>query len=307
MKFAIIGAGGVGSIYGGNLARIGHDVTMIDTWPEHVAEMQQNGLTVEGPQNMFSVPVAATLDPTEVAQQVDVALICVNSYDTQDAVLSAKIVLKESGYAATLQNGLGNIEILSAVLGANRVVGGIIFHSSAISGPGRVNHTIAGATHLGELAASSSARLETLADILTQADMNPVIAENIMATIWGKFVHNCGLNAICAITDLRPGHLQEVPAMDEFQEMIIGEALALVATKGITLPDPDPMTTIKEFCASKFHLNSMAQHLLREQQTEIDSLNGYVVQESTKLGLAAPYNDALTRLIKGRQYRPEVV
>jgi len=80
----------------------------------------------------------------------------------------------------------------------------------------------------------------------------------------------------------------------------------LVAAKGITLPDPDPMTTIKEFCASRFHLNSMAQHLQRQQQTEIDSLNGYVVQESAKLGLAAPYNDALTRLMKGREYLVEI-
>lgn len=306
MKFAIIGAGGVGSIYGGNLARMGHDVTMLDIWPEHVAAMQQNGLAVNGPQDNFTASVTATLDPNEAAGEADIALICVNSYSTADAAQSAKTMLKADGYAVTLQNGLGNVEILGDILGRERVVGGIIFHSSAISGPGQVNHTIAGATHLGELEKNRSDRLDELAEMLRQADMNPVIADDIMPTIWGKFVHNCGLNAICAITDLRPGHLQEVPAVDEFQEFIIKEALALVAAKGITLPDPDPMTTIKEFCASRFHLNSMAQHLQRQQQTEIDSLNGYVVQESAKLGLVAPYNDALTRLMKGREYLVEI-
>jgi peroxiredoxin len=115
-----------------------------------------------------------------------------------------------------------------------------------------------------------------------------------------------GINALCAITQLRPGHIREVPELDQFQTYIIEEVLALVRAKGITLPDPNPLESIKAYCAKKFHRVSMLQHLARGQQTEIDALNGYVARESEKLGLAAPYNDALTRLMKGVQYRPEV-
>jgi 2-dehydropantoate 2-reductase len=107
---------------------------------------------------------------------------------------------------------------------------------------------------------------------------------------------------LCAISGLRPGEIQEVPAFDEFQTRIIEEAVALVRAKGIQLPE-DALRTIKEYCAHKFHRPSMMQHLDRGQITEIDALNGYVASESARLGLAAPCNDALTCIVHGRQHR----
>jgi 2-dehydropantoate 2-reductase len=139
---------------------------------------------------------------------------------------------------------------------------------------------------------------------MMKAGMEPLLVEDILGTIWGKFVHNCGINAICAITDLRPGNIQEVSELDEFQSQIIREVLALISAKGILIPDPEPITTIKAYCAKKFHRVSMKQHLSHNKLTEIDALNGYVVCESEKLGLSAPYNDALTKLIKGLQHQP---
>ena len=99
---------------------------------------------------------------------------------------------------------------------------------------------------------------------------------------------------------MRPGHIREVEAFDEFQSKIIEEVLALIEAKGVVLADPDPLATIKAYSAKKFHRVSMQQHLLRARPTEIDSLNGYVARESERLGLKAPYNDALTRIVKGR-------
>jgi 2-dehydropantoate 2-reductase len=117
-------------------------------------------------------------------------------------------------------------------------------------------------------------------------------------------VQNCGINALCAITGLRPGQIREVAELDAFQTSIIEETVALVHAKGITLTEANPIAAIKEYCAHKFHRPSMMQHLDRGQRTEIDALNGYVARESTRLGLSAPCNDALTRLIKGREHAP---
>ena len=303
MYFVIIGAGNIGCLYGSNLARVGLPVTLIDVWPEHIAQMQAHGLKMEGLHGEFTAQVEVTTEPS-LAKKADVAIICVNSYATRAAAEAAKVVLKETGYALTLQNGLGHIEILTEVLGAARVMPGLTFHSADLKGPGQVTHTNHGPTYLGELDQSQSTRLLALHDVLDQAEMNPVLESDIMATIWGKFVHNCGINAVCAITDLRPGHIQAVPELDEFQTHIINEVLALIEAKGVKIPDPTPLETIKAYCAKKFHRVSMVQHLKRGQPTEIDSLNGYVVRESEKLGLAAPYNDALTKLIKGLQSRP---
>jgi 2-dehydropantoate 2-reductase len=303
MQIAVIGAGNMGCVYGGNLARTGQAVTFVDIWQEQIDAIRNNGLQLSGLHGDFTVQVGATSDPAQ-APKADIALICVNTYATAPAAQTAKSLLKVSGYAVTLQNGLGNIEILSEVLGPERLLGGLTFHSGDLQAPGKVMHTNSGPTYLGELDKSQTARLQALYTLMDQAGMHPQLEADIMATIWGKFVHNCGINAICAITGLRPGNIQEVPELDEFQSRIIAEVLALVQAKGIVLPDPSPLESIKAYSAKKFHRVSMLQHLERGSRTEIDSLNGYVVRESAKLGLSAPYNDALTRLMQGRHHRP---
>jgi len=303
MQIAVIGAGNMGCVYGGNLARVGEQVTLIDVWEEHVRQIRAHGLRMDGLHGEFTAPVGATIDPAE-APKADAAVICVNTYNTPDAARAAEVVLKDSGYALTLQNGVGNVEILTEVLGAGRVMAGLSFHSGNLKAPGHVTHTNQGPTYLGELDRSRSPRLAAIADLFARAGLEPVLEPDIMVTIWSKFVHNCGINAICALTDLRPGHIRGIPALDEFQSHIINETLTLVRAKAISLPDPDPLSAIKAYCAKKFHRVSMLQHLDRGRRTEIDALNGYVARESRKMGLAAPYSEALMMLVKGREYRP---
>ena len=303
MHIAVIGAGNMGCLYGANLARIGEQVTLVDVWEEHVQTMQAEGLKMQGLHGEFVAEVAATTDAGAVSG-VDLAIVCVNGYNTRQAAEAARGMLAEEGCVLTLQNGLGNLEILTEVVGEGRVVGGLTFHSADLQAPGAIRHTNKGPTYLGELDRSNTERLQTIRSAMERADMQPQIEDDIIATIWGKFVLNCSINPLCAIADLRPGHIREVEAFDEFQTKIIEEVLSLIAAKGIVLADLNPLATIKAYCAKKFHRVSMQQHLLRERPTEIDSLNGYVVRESERLGLEAPYNDALTRIVKARQYQP---
>ena len=304
IHIAILGAGNMGSLYGANLARIGQRVTFIDPWVEHVEAIRSRGLRMDGLHGEFVVSADAAIDASDVTS-VDVAIVLVNAYATLEAAKTAKAILKADGFALTLQNGLGNIEALTSVLGKDRVVAGLSFHSADLKGPGEVTHSNHGPTYLGEIDRAKSSRLEMLRGLMDEAEMNPVVEDDIVATTWGKFVLNCGLNAICAITDLRPGHIREVPDLDDFQTRIIEEAVALVRAKGIEIPEEDPLSVIKTYGAKKFHRVSMLQHLARGRRTEIDALNGYVAKESEKLGLSAPCNDALTRLMKGRHYVPK--
>ena len=303
MQFVVIGAGNMGCVYGGNLARIGQSVAFLDVWAEHVERINTQGLHVEGLTGVFDVTARAATDVRELPP-ADVVLICVNAYSTQAAAEAARQVLKPEGCCLTLQNGVGNVEILAAALGEQRVLAGLSFQSGDMAGPGSVRHTNNGPTYMGELDRSRSPRLLELAALFEQAGMHPDLVADVLTTIWAKFVHNCGINALCALTGLRPGHIQEVPAMLEFQSRIVAETVALLSAKGVTLTEPDPDSAIKEYCSHKFHRVSMAQHLLRGQLTEIDSLNGYVARESARLGLAAPYSHALACLIKGRQHHP---
>lgn len=301
MQFVVIGAGNMGCVYGGNLARIGQQVALLDVWPEHVDRINAGGLRLEGLTGDFTVRPLATMNPAD-APKADVVLICVNTYATEQAAASARILMKDAGYCLTLQNGVGNVEILTAALGAERVLAGLSFQSGDLVEPGFVRHTNNGPTYMGELDRSRTPRLAELEALFADAGLNPVVVEDVMVTIWSKFVHNCGINALCALTGLRPGQIQDVPELDEFQTGLIEEAAELVRAKGFALQDADPVATIKEYCAHKFHRPSMQQHLDRGQRTEIDALNGYVARESACLGLPAPCSDALTRLMKGREH-----
>jgi len=305
MQFVVIGAGNIGCVYGGNLARTGQQVAFIDIWPEHVKAIETNGLHVTGLTGDFTVWPQSATDVAKLPK-ADAVLVCVNAYSTHEAARTAQAVLTDTGYCLTLQNGVGNIELLSESLGASRVLAGLSFQSGDLQGPGSVRHTNNGPTYIGELDRSHSPRLARLTELLKKAGMNPEPVDDIVATIWSKFVHNCGINALCAITGLRPGNIKEVPELLDFQRQIIEEAVSLVRAKDVTLPVEDPVAVIQEYCSHKFHRPSMLQHLERKQRTEIDSLNGYVAQESPRYGLRAPANQALTALMKGREHRPMV-
>ncbi len=258
---------------------------------------------MEGLTGDFTVQAQASTSVSELPA-ADAILVCVNAYSTGSAAEAARTLLKADGFCLTLQNGVGNVEILTEILGEEKVLAGLSFQSGDLAGPGWVRHTNNGPTYLGELNRSRTGRLAELHEAFLQAGLNPELVDDIVATIWAKFVHNCGINAICAITGLRPGHIYDIPELDRFQTRIIEETVALVRAKGIRLPDENPVEAIREYCAHKFHRPSMMQHLDRGQRTEIDALNGYVARESERYGLDAPYSSALTALIKGREHRP---
>jgi 2-dehydropantoate 2-reductase len=271
-------------------------VSLIDVWDAHVRAIQQEGLQMTGLKGSYTVRPRATTVPAEIPK-ADAVLICVNAYSTAEAAQAAAIVLKDNGYALTLQNGVGNVETLAGVLGQQRVLAGLSFQSGDLEAPGRVNHTNNGETYLGELDRSRTERLEKIRGLMEEAGLNPVIVDDVVSTIWAKFVHNCGINALCAISGLRPGEIQEVPAFDEFQTGIIEEAVALVRAKGIQLPE-DPLGTIKNTARTI----SPALHDATGPGTdyEIDALNGYVAEAAT--GSVGACNDALTHYA-WRQHR----
>ena len=298
MRFCIIGAGSMGSLYGGLLARAGFDVTLVDVWQEHIDAIRRDGLHLDGITGDLLIPIRATTRVDEVGT-VDCAIILTDANTTREAAETARRVLGTGGFVLTLQNGIGNVEALDEVLGGSRVMGGISNHSAALRGPGHVTHTHAAPTWIGELDGRSTERLREAAEALTKAGFTPLVVNNILAHIWDKFVLNCGINAISAVTGLRLGELVRTPPVDELQTRIIEEVLAVVRVKGVALTDSDPMRTIKDHCWKKYNKPSTLQHVEQGKRTEIDALNGALVREARRLGVPTPYNDALTLLLKG--------
>jgi 2-dehydropantoate 2-reductase len=220
---------------------------------------------------------------------------------TGTAAQTAAEVLKPQGFAITFQNGIGNIETLQQVLGRERVLGGSSMCSAAMGGPGHSILTHVAVNTIGETDGSDSERLRTIKSLLESAGFTVKTDHAIMAKIWSKFVLNCCINALCATSGLRQGELARLPELDAFQSRIIDEVLAVTAAKGITLPDPDIRTAIKNQCWRKFSKPSMLQHVEAGKKTEIDALNGALVREAQALGIATPYNESLVALLKGRE------
>lgn len=206
-----------------------------------------------------------------------------------------------SMYRACFARDGHTVVTLAEIVGPGRVMAGLSFHSGDIVAPGHVRHTNHGPTYIGEIDCRRTERLAQVVGMLVQGDLEPVEVEDIMTTIWSKFVHNCGINAVCAVAGLVPNQIAQVPELDELQTRIIAEVVALARARGVTLPEADPTATIKAYCASKGHRVSMLQHILRGRPTEIDALNGYVARESERLGLEAPYNRALAMMVRGRE------
>jgi 2-dehydropantoate 2-reductase len=298
MRIAMIGAGAMGSVYGGLLLRAGYDVTLIDIRDDQVAALAEHGLRLTGVSGEHRLrPKAAGVAAATSA--FDLAIIFVDANATAAAATQAARLLTPEGHAVTLQNGIGNVEALVAALGRGRVLAGVTMNSANAPGLAQGDHSHAGPTWVGELDGGRSARLAALVEMLTRAGLETRITDDPMAQIWNKFLLNCAINPLCALTGLRPGHIPQTPALVRLQERIIEEVLAVVRAKGIRLPDPDPMTTIKAHCVGRFNRPSMLQHVEQGRRTEIDALNGAAAREAAALGLAAPYNDAIACAVKG--------
>lgn len=302
MNICVIGAGAMGSAYGGLLARAGHNVLLIDRWREHVDAVNARGLRLDGVMGNLSIGLRAQEAPTG-PMPADVAMIWTDSNNTRDAARQADQVLGPAGYAVSMQNGIGNVETLIDVLGPERVIAGSSMASAAMRGPGHASLTHMGMTSVGEMAGGTSPRVERLCAELGRAGFDARVHHNIMALIWSKFALNCAINALCAITGLRLGELARLPAMADLQNRVIDEVLAVSAAKGVALEFDDFRQAVRQHCWWKFSRPSMLQHIQAGRQTEIDALNARLVEEGRQLGIATPYNEAVACLLKGVEYK----
>lgn len=304
MRIFIIGAGAMGGLYGGMMVEGGADVTLIDVRADHVAEINATGLAVSGLTGSRKIAIAASSDVSELGK-ADVVFVQTDINATKAAAETAVQVLEDDGCAITLQNGIGNVEILSAVLGQERVLAGVSYHSAALTGLGSLrhsSHSLEAKTWIGELDGRRSQRVDMIAAALSGGRLNPHVTDNILGVLWGKLIHNCALNPICAVTGLRMGEMARLAETDLMQTKILQEAIAVAEAKGITLaPNPDPMSYLKDYSRLKYTQPSMQQHIESGRQTEIDAINGAIVREAEALGVAVPFNHAISLMIKGRE------
>ncbi len=296
MRITIIGAGAMGSLFGGLLSGVA-EVGLVDLWREHVDAIRRDGLRLVEPTGEQVIQISATTDPAE-AGPTDLAIIFVKSHQTEWGAEIARSILKPDGLALTLQNGLGNRDVLARVLGAARAWQGVTAHGATLLGPGRVRHAGRGPTHL-ETRPDIASRAEQVTGLFQQAGIDTHLSPDLDSLIWGKLVVNVGINALTGILRVPNGLLREIEPALSLMDAAVEEAVQVARAKGIALPYDDPIHKVHDVCtATAANRSSMLQDVLRGSSTEIDVINGAIVREASALGLQAPVNQMLTQFIK---------
>lgn len=300
MKIAIVGAGAMGCLYGAKLSKIkSNQLFFIDVWKDHIDAINENGLTME--ENGIPIKyegLFAMNDPASIGF-VDLAIIFVKSTLTSEAMNKNKSIFGPDTIAITLQNGLGNFEIISKIISSKNVLAGTTAHGATMIGPGKMRHAGTGITIIGELTGEITDRIKRIELLFNEAGLETIVSDNVIGLVWDKLLINVGINALTGITRVENGRLLEYPEIEQLLELAVIEAMKVAIRKGIKLSFDDPVGHTKDVCKSTAkNKSSMLQDVLKRNKTEIEMINGAIVKEGKALDIETPVNLVLTNIIK---------
>jgi 2-dehydropantoate 2-reductase len=294
MKLAIIGAGALGSVIGFHLAA-SNNVILIDLWQEHINAINTHGLCCVADDSEQIRFLPATTDPALV-EPVPVALITVKAAQTSWAATVAAQILQPDGVAYTLQNGLGNAELLAHQLGTQRVGQGVTTLGATLVAPGRVRLAGRGTTTFSATPSLSIAY--AVADVFRACALPASVSTDLIGLVWNKLIVNVGINALTAILKVPNGALATIPEASKLVRCAVEEAVTVAQAAGITIGLADPVAeTLAVAQATAANRSSMLQDILRGAPTEIETINGAIVREGQRLGVPTPFNAFLCDLI----------
>ncbi len=303
MRIAVLGGGGaMGGLFGGWLQRSGNDVALIDVARESVRAINEAGLSIEERDGSSEVvPVRATDDPTSVGP-VDLIINFVKCYHTDAAVRSAKPMLGADTAVLTLQNGWGNAERIARIVGQDRVLVGLTYHSGTLLGPGRIKHPGIGVTYLGELDGRETPRLERVAVTLRAAGVETTVTPTILTEVWKKLALNACTLPTAALLRFFAHELVQHEGAKAVMAAILKEVVAVANAQGVGLDYDERWSAITALLARAVGGKpSMLQDVEASRRTEIEVINGAIVDSGAKLGVPTPANQMMVSMIGALQ------
>ena len=309
-RVLVVGAGALGSVFGGFLRRAGDDVTLLGR-PAHLDAIATQGLRVDGLWGEHHITdLRLTIEWPRDDAPYDAVLVTVKSFDTGAVASQVGALLARDGVVISLQNGLGNVEALADASGADRVLGGRVIFGATLLAPGHVRVTVYADPVLIGTVRHADAALEQRAAAwavhVAAAGIPCEYCPDVLAALWGKVLYNAALNPLGALLGVHYGALAEHAHTRAIMDAVIGEGFAVAQAEGIRLP----WTTAAEYRAAFYarlvpstarHRSSMLQDLERGRRTEVDAINGAIWQRALTRGMVAPFNEVLTRLVHVRE------
>ena len=303
MKIAVVGAGAMGSLFGALLAEAGNEVWLYDVWLEHVQTINQAGLRIEREGKTRTVDIRATDDPEQIGR-AELVIIFVKSSRTSSAAETAQTIAGSDGSVMTLQNGMGNADVLAELIEPERILAGTTSHGATMLGPGSIRHAGSGPTTIGPWAQGEGGvqRAGQFAEFFNRAGIKTDSVADVRSVVWNKLLINIGINAITALTNIKNGQILDLEITRELSRAAVNEAINVARELNIKIHDEAVDIVFKVAEATALNRSSMGQDVDSLRQTEITAINGFIVREAKRLGLEAPVNFALTALVQTLEY-----
>ena len=321
MRIAIIGSGAIGCVVGGMLTKAGRDVTLIDQWPEHVDTIKRQGLRLSGTCGDHVIPVKAmhVHELQSVTKPFDAVFVSVKSYDTEWATaLALPYLASPDGVVVDFQNGI-NDERVAAVAGRERTLGCVITIGAGLYEAGHAMRTDSQAIgfKIGELDGRETDRARKLAEVLNDV-AGTKVTTNLFGERWSKLTVNCMANPLAGLSGLGSAEIRSVPEPARIAVQVAAEAILVGRNCGFEVEPIYGIETqrfvdaaagrgtdalLAEMAAGAKRLAggrpSMLQDVMRGRRTEIDYLNGYVVDQGRRVGVKTPFNEKVVELVHG--------
>jgi 2-dehydropantoate 2-reductase len=303
MKIAVLGGGGaMGGLFGGYLARAGEDVTLVDVSKPAVDAINRQGLQIEERDgSTVTIQVKASAAPESIGP-VDLIVNFVKCYHTEAAIRAAAPMLGPGTAILSLQNGWGNADRIASIAGKARVMVGLTYHAGTLIAPGRVKHPGTGMTHMGELDGSASPRLEAAVAAFRKAGIETTPSPHILEEIWKKLALNVCTLPTAALLRFAAHELNQHEEMRALMRGLLAEVAAVAKAEGIRLDEAERWQAITSLLDRAVGARaSMLQDVEANRQTEIDVINGAIVEAGKCHSVATPLNDAMVWMVKSLQ------
>ena len=300
MRILVMGSGGVGGYFGGVMARAGHDVTFVARGA-HLAQMLDRGLDVIDQGERFEIrPTRAVERPADVGVSPDLILFTVKTYDTGPAAEAIKPIVAQNTTVVPLQNGVDAVQEIGAVVGPERMLGGMTNIGARIAEPGVVERfSPFAAVVVGEPKGGTSERAETIAAAMKEAGIDVQATADVQRALWEKFMLLAPLASLTSATNLPSGKVRSAPEGKALYLTMMREVMEVGRASGVNLPEESYTNTEKFFMnLPDTHTTSLQRDFEGQRRVEVEHLAGSVVRRARAAGVPVPSFEPLYAILR---------
>ncbi len=297
----IVGAGGMGALFGAILQDGGLAVVLCDTDVAHVEAINRNGLSISGFGGDRTVQIDATSAPAQL-QPVDIVLFQCKAYANRLAAASVRHLIRADTVCVSFQNGLGNEQAIADALQSDCVLGGLTAMAGYRTGPGQIQDFARVPSCIGELDGGLSERVTRTARLLSDAGLETHASADIQHDMWKKLLGNIAMSAVSGVTNLTSVECLQIPSLKETSLRALDEALAVSAASGVALDRDEAVAGLEMITTAGGtgdNKSSLCVDVLNRRPTEVDYIYGSVIERADAVGVPVPTLKTLAALVKG--------